>query len=90
MSPRDGQSCKVASLHMARYVALSRAAVSRTFAPDASVLSNTLGVPPALPGGSRSLSFLGVCPGYRNTGKTPGTAAFFFWCGAVEHDSSYV
>ena len=26
----------------------------------------------------------------RNTGKTPGTAAFFFWCGAVEYDSSYV
>jgi hypothetical protein len=26
----------------------------------------------------------------RNTGKTPGSAAFFFWCGAVEYDSSYV
>jgi hypothetical protein len=25
-----------------------------------------------------------------NTGKTPGTAAFFFWCGAAEYDSSYV
>jgi hypothetical protein len=23
-----------------------------------------------------------------NTGKTPGTGAFFVWCGAAEYDSS--
>jgi hypothetical protein len=25
----------------------------------------------------------------RNTGKTPGTGAFFVWCGAAEYDSGY-
>jgi hypothetical protein len=40
MSARDGKSCKVASFDVARYAAVPRAAVSRTFTPEASVLSN--------------------------------------------------
>jgi hypothetical protein len=40
MSARDGKCCKVASFDVARYAVVSRAAVSRTFTPDASVLSN--------------------------------------------------
>jgi hypothetical protein len=40
MSPRDGKSCKVASLHMARHVAVSRAAVSRIFAKPRSSTNN--------------------------------------------------
>jgi malate dehydrogenase (quinone) len=39
-------------------------------------------------GGKQSLLF-GPYAGFCNTGKTPGTGAFFVWCDAPEYDSSY-
>ena len=47
---------------------------------------------PAIPCSRRPRASIALGHGisFGNTGKTPGTAAFFFWCGAVEYDSSYV